>query len=324
MPKALLDGLGLDAGKAGAIDMTIIAKDFARQTWQRDKIAFHDWDELTAVIDPQSRTQYVLERFRPDILITATSDVDDRTDVGLWSGAHRSGIRSMAFVDHGVCLRERFLDEALQLVLPDRVFLPDAELIAEMRQVSGLASELIVCGDLHLLRLPAKARLITKDMIAATRQAWHIGERDAAILFPSEPRREIADAGRTFADYEDDCLRLLARHLAAGGAIPGVAAARRHVIVVRPHPKDTPGKYDALVKACPVPCVIDATADVMQALLSADAVVGLDSTVMFEADTLGVPVFSLIRRSLFIERLGPGRLIEEKIAESGPARSVAS
>lgn len=326
MPGVLRDGLGLNAEGVDALELVIVAKDYARQTWERDEIPYHDWDRVTAGIDPHLRTQQVLERFRPDMLITATSDVDDRTDVGLWSAARRAAIRSMAFVDHGVCLRERFLDETQQLVIPDHVFLPDADIVEEMQQVSGFSSDLTVCGDLHLLRLPAKARAITPDMIATTRRSWKLGERDIAVLFPSEPRREIANAGRSFEDYEDDCLRRLGRYLAEGGTIPGLSATGRHVIVIRPHPKDTPGKYNALPKACPVPCVIDSTADVVQAILAADVVVGLDSTVMFEAETLGRPVYSLIRRSLFIERLGLGRLIgaTDSAARSGSVGSAAS
>jgi hypothetical protein len=310
MPHVLRTELGLNALHSGQLDMVIIAKDFARQTWKREGIAYQDWDGLAATADPNTSARRVLESIKPDILITATSDVDDRTDVGLWTAARMIGIPSAAFVDHGVCLRERFLDNQGRLVIPDHVFLPDPDVVHQMEQVSGTSAQLVVCGDLHLLRLPARAKAVSSAMIEATRQSWDLQDGDIAILFPSEPRREIAGAGRPFHDYEDDTFRKLGDFLARGGKLPGIPPGARHVIVVRPHPKDTPGKYDQLVGASPVPCVIDVTPDVVRSILSADIVVGLDSTVMLEAHSLGRPVYGLVQRSLFVDRMGPDFLVD--------------
>ena len=326
LPRSLMDSLGLDAGNAGKIEIVVVAKDFARQTWIKEGIPCDDWNDLPGANDPISGAERVLESIRPDMLITATSDVDDRTDVALWSAARRVGIPSAAFVDHGVCLRERFLDERDRLVIPDKVFLPDADVLPEIRRFASAATGLIVCGDLHLLRLPAKARRIGADTIAATRRGWSVAEGMTVVLFPSEPRREIARAGRLFADYEDEALEMLSQRLARGQGIPGYPAPGRYLIVVRPHPKDTPGKYEAFTRTCPVPCVIDRTADVVCSILSADVVVGLDSTVMFEGEALGRPVYGLVEKSLFIERAGAARLIRgartaEPVAAGEDSRS---
>jgi hypothetical protein len=59
-----------------------------------------------------------------------------------------------------------------------------------------------------------------------------------------------------------------------------------------------------------VPCVIDVTPDVVRSNLSADIVVGLDSTVMLEAHSLGRPVYGLVQRSLFVDRMGPDFLVD--------------
>jgi hypothetical protein len=311
IPRSLLDGLGLNAvGQVGKIEIVIVAKDYARQPWIKEGIACDDWNDLPGSNDPASGAERVLDAIGPNMLITATSDVDDRTDVSLWSAARHQGIPSAAFVDHGVCLRERFLDGRGRLVMPDKVFLPDADLLAEIRRFASEAAELIVCEDLHLLHLPAKARRIGGDTIVSTRRGWAAADGETIVLFPSEPRREIARAGRVFADYEDDVLERLSLHLAGGEGIPAFPGATGpYLMVVRPHPKDTPGKYDAFAKNCPVPCVIDQTADVVCSILSADVVVGIDSTVMFECQALGRPVYGLVEKSLFIERAGPAHLI---------------
>lgn len=322
LPQSMRAGLGLDSVKGGKLDITVVAKDFATRMWARERTTFRDWYELTAKFPAGDSARYVLQSLKPDLLVTATSDVDDRTDVRLWSAARALGIPSAAFVDHGVSLRERFLDEHEQLVLPDRIFLPYQAVMNEMQALCQSPERLILCGDLHALHLPFKAKNLASGAIKRTRHEWGVRDDDVVVLFPSEPRREMALAGRQSDEYEDEGFCALAEYLSQRRRLPGFPnVVSRYTIVVRPHPKDTPGKYHSLVDTCPIHCVIDETAESICSIMSSDVVVGLDSTVLFEADILGRPVYSIAARSFFVERLGRARFIDMNIGGS-PNRRI--
>ena len=57
-------------------------------------------------------------------------------------------------------------------------------------------------------------------------------------------------------------------------------AIRVDEIVIRPHPSEPPNKHDWAIEAADVPLTIDKGSDLVDVILSAECVVGMDSMAM--------------------------------------------
>ncbi len=66
------------------------------------------------------------------------------------------------------------------------------------------------------------------------------------------------------------------------------------VVVVRPHPRDVPGKYDSYRRVCDPRVIVTAAGTPAEALAGADLVAGMRSALLDEAQLLGRPVHRLI------------------------------
>lgn len=142
-----------------------------------------------------------------------------------------------------------------------------------------------------------------------------LGARDGEriVLFASECGAEMAEWGLDVAHDEFACLDRLIRLMRRGAADLGPVriVGDCALVVIRPHPKDRPGKYDAYAQAGPAPRVlVDAGGDGIEAVLTADAVVGMDSSLLYEAEALGKPAISLLPghrlAPAFVADLEPG------------------
>jgi hypothetical protein len=71
------------------------------------------------------------------------------------------------------------------------------------------------------------------------------------------------------------------------------------MVVIRPHPRDTLGKYDRYRRAAAPGVIVSDQGAPLEAILAADLVLGMDSALLFEARTLGRPALSLVPGSKF-------------------------
>lgn len=282
-----LAGLG---ARARGLGLAVHGKPPGDAVWRRAGIEPMRWrDDLDdAGIDA------LLARRDVALVITGTSDVDEPTDRRLWRAAARRGIESHVFLDHPANLDRRFFESSGAATFPDRVYLPDDGYVAPLAALGVPRAAMIVAGDLHLARL---ASGVGRDAVAARsglRDRWGAGAGDVVVLYASECNAEMAAAGRPSPFDEFATLDRLIGLVRARAPIAGVATAPdTTLIVVRPHPRDRAGKYDAWRGTRAPRLVISADGAPLEALCAADAVAGMGSTLLREAAALRRPVVSL-------------------------------
>lgn len=236
-----------------------------------------------------------------DVVLTGTSDIDEQRNYLLWRGAKALGAESHVVLDHPAGLNRRFRSQTDDLFLPDWIYVPD-DIFRERAVMAGLPADRIrIFGDLHLDRLHRRDAARTKEELALLRAQWGAGPADFAVLFVSECVSEMRALGRS-GDYDEVALlgellrKLQSDELPSGGRVSAGAVS----VVIRPHPRDMAGKYDGVLAAhrgCPR-VVVSSEGDSDAAVSAADLVVGMDSSLLYEAYALGRPVYSMIGKDL--------------------------
>ncbi|MBL8700133.1 MAG: hypothetical protein JNK67_17275 [Alphaproteobacteria bacterium] len=260
------------------------------QVWRRAGIDPQPW----ASAPDDDAIVAMLEAEGVRIVATGTSDIDEDTDRRLWRAARRIGADSHVFMDHPANLDRRFFEASGVPTFPDRVYVPDEAYLAPLAALGVPRAAMTVAGDLHLARL---ARGVAAGAAAARdslRGAWGASAADVVVLYASECNAEMAAAGRPSAFDEFATLDRLIALVRARAPVAGVATApATTLIVVRPHPRDRAGKYDAWRDTRAPRLVISAAGAPLEALYAADAIAGMDSTLLREAAALRRPVVSL-------------------------------
>lgn len=247
--------------------LRVVAKDQAVAFWQRAGQAVENWNgDLATWPEPQVAA-----------LLTATSDIDDRTPQLLWRWAAQRGIFTAAFVDgpHTPDQRFRMADGAR--IVPEQIFASDPETLHALAEAGLPADRLRLAGPLHEARVRALARAVGADRIATLRRHWGAQPGERVVLFASDCGREIAAAGRPMAYDEVEGLERMLRRTSGR-------------VIIRPHPKDTPGKYQSFVSNR---VRVSSEEDSIAAILAADVVAGMASALLVEATVLERPTRSL-------------------------------
>jgi hypothetical protein len=247
----------------------VLARDFATAEWRKAGIPV---EEISG--DPE------LGGARQ--LLTATSDFDDDTPQRAWRAAP---CPSHAFVDCESNVANRFHDRSGALSVPDYVYVPNAKCLPGLAGIAA-PERISLIPDL----IPWLSR---RDLAAAAegaetlREAWSRGGK--VLIFVSENVAEMAALGRASPYSEFECLDRLLRCLRGETSIAGIEPGDWRV-VIRPHPKETPGKFDSYADRT----VISREGNSAEAILAADLVVGMRSTLLREAAEAGKPVVSLV------------------------------
>lgn len=275
----------------GGHPFAIYARATARDVWKRAGIDAVDWDSVAGVDDVAA----VLERTAARAVVTGTSDVDETTDCALWRAARRAGLPSLAIVDHAAGAPYRFRDQSGN-VAPDIVLVPDDACRDAILGAGVPAERVRVVGDLHLVRVAHHRDMVTADAVARLRRLWGATDDDRVVLFASECRREMVASGRPSPYDEVDLLEKLIAAIAAGEGPTAahISQPARTLLVVRPHPRDTAGKYDHLDRESQLRVRVSDAGAPEEAARAADLVVGMASTLLLEAHVLGVATLSLI------------------------------
>jgi hypothetical protein len=166
------------------------------------------------------------------------------------AAARSRGLHSVAVVDHWVNYRARF-ERGGEQVFPDELWVTDSYAVAEAHRALGGIP----------VRLQPNRYLRTQ--VEAAGPAPEHGD----LLFVSEPARSDWGRGKP---GEFQALDYLALHRDAAGVDAGAA------LRIRPHPSDPAGKYADWIERNPG-AVLDASADMADALRSATWVAGLNS-----------------------------------------------
>lgn len=286
--------------EAGAAEHLIYAKGPAARVWREANVEPLDWETVVPNgADKARRSQAILDLFsrrNAKLLITGTSDIDEDIDRALWRVARKQGIPSYAFIDHPDNLKMRFQDADGSLVFPDHVYVIDEGTKDALRKISLSENRIGVCGPMHLERM-RRIEKPSPTAITELRARWGVNVSDCVIMFPSACGREMAALGRQNPHDELKALDRLIKDLAAGRPIGRQNfAPETTVLVIRPHPRDTAGKYDRYLGISAPRVVVSADGTPSAAILAADMVAGLDSLLSL-AETLGRPTVSLVNET---------------------------
>lgn len=265
------------------------------QLWAATRIQADVWEGSDA-----AAAAALVRSSGADSVLTGTSDSDEFGNQLLWSAAQESGLQSHVVLDHPGALDSRFRMPDGMRILPDRIYVPDEIFRSRVAGEGFPPAKIEILGDLNLERLRARAKARTEDEKLALRNAWGAADGDTVVLFVSECMQEMKALGlRSFSyDYDEvELLRELLRTLSAGKLPDGRAADPRTIcVVIRPHPRDVPGKYDsAIASQGQAPsALVSSEGDADLAIAAADLVVGMTSSLLFEAKALKYPVHSLL------------------------------
>lgn len=206
---------------------------------------------------------------RSDWLLCGTSWQSDLEWRAIDTG-RRTGKRTIAFLDHWVHFRERFVRHGIEH-LPDEIWVGDPQAEAIARQ----------CFAGHSIRLiPNPYFQDIRKAVASLGQAMPAAAQEdhsLKILFVCEPLsehglREFGDE-RHWGYTEYDALRYFFNNI---GAL-GHAVDR---VVVRPHPSESPEKYDWVSGEFGTHVVVGGKKALLQEIAESDVVVGCESMAM--------------------------------------------
>jgi hypothetical protein len=171
----------------------------------------------------------------------------------------------------------------------------DEAFAARLVRAGHARDGLRVIGDLHHAKLRRDAAEWTADRIAALRRDFGAEAGDFVVLFASECVREMQAFGYVAPYDEFEVLEKLISLLSRGELPDGRHVdLDRLVLVIRPHPRDAAGKYDALAARVRSPrTIVSAAGRPEGAVIAADLVAGMCSSLLFEAAELQRPVVSL-------------------------------
>ncbi len=194
--------------------------------------------------------------------------------------ARSMGKHSVAFLDHWVNYRERFVRSG-KTYLPDEIWVCD-------EIANGMAREIFPGMNIRQIENPYFQDL-RRALEVVARSSPSRAPR--SILYVCEPVRE--HALRQFGNelhwgyVEEDALRYFLSNVGACG----VSVER---IVIRPHPSEPAGKYDWAADEFELPIVFGGTDSLLAEITASDAVVGCNSMAMVVGVLAGKRVISCI------------------------------
>ncbi len=301
----------LDPGLAGAVvrelrsfaPAVVYVRGAGEQVWHRANVPFlpldREVDAAAAYPVKVEALTALLRKRKISCVVTGASDIDENTDRALWAAARNAAIPSHAFMDHPASLDRRFrLPDGTQ-VLPDFIHAPDAAYLPMLEKAGVPLERVSVTGPVHAERLRRVAAGSGQEQLL--RAAWGAHSGDKVVLFASECVEEMAQAGRPGKYNEFAVLDDLTQKLEAGEAVgPVREGAEKVVLVVRPHPRDRDGKYNAWRenRDGKLRRVVSTEGVPERAILAADVVVGMDSSLLRDSLALNRPTVSLVGADL--------------------------
>jgi hypothetical protein len=180
--------------------------------------------------------------------------------------AHATQKRSVAFIDHWVNYRERFVRSGVTCH-PDEIWVGD-EIAAKIAREEFAQVPVKVVGNPYLDDIQAELQGVATP---------HESSDGVVVLYVCEPVSEHAlmryGNRRHFGYVEEEALRFFLDNLDALDA--KVARIR-----IRPHPSEIAGKYDWVVRDYDLPLDIVGKETLVQDIAVSDVVVGCESMAM--------------------------------------------
>ncbi|MEK6537818.1 MAG: polysialyltransferase family glycosyltransferase [Nitrospirota bacterium] len=278
------------------VETVLWGKDFAIRKYQEEGLEYRDIGNLK-----KGEVRDILSQLNPNILVTGTS-YGDRTEQWLWKTAGKLGIYSIAILDQWLCYRIRFSDSSGRLTMPDKILVMDEMAKKEMVADGFDGQKILATGQPHFEMLREKAGKISESDKRKIKEDFNC--RDGfVILFASEPFSVASHVDLGFT--ENAILQEIVF------AIQQLERSVKINLLVKLHPKQSRDKVQRFIQSLPVlnnlRILIVTDYPVLPLILVADIVIGIQSTVLIEANILDKPVMSVQ-----IGRKGPDQFILSK------------
>jgi len=278
------DPLLMKVRVAASGGLRVLARQFAQAILSSKGVGFEPFDE--------DGVDTLFQDARPDLMLSSTSDIDDRVPHVLWRKARQAGVPVYALVDMNSQVVPRFVDGSGDLFIPDLTMVPDEDACAKLVKAGFPAFQVAVLSCLVERTAPHPTAVET------LRAAWAVNNGTPVVLFASECIAEMARHGKPCDYSEFETLSWLLAELRAGRLWPQTPAkvgADGLVVVIRPHPKDDPGKYDHYAGAeNGVRVLVSREGNPETAISASHAVAGMRSALLDDAVALKVPVIDLL------------------------------
>jgi hypothetical protein len=266
----------------GVLTVSTVAAGKAAPVFERHGLPVLAFPELP----DETQVAALLERERPDVVLTGTSFKPDR-DVLFWRAGAARGVPTVALVDHWVNYLERFSIERPFDALPDVVAVMDDVTAQRLCDLGCPAERVRVTGQPYFDQLAAEGAAVGRD---EARRELGIDPDRIVVVFASEPQARYCGASSDDPGYlgytEHDVVALLRRALAE--------VARDAILIVKLHPLEDPDAFHELADMTGVPAIrVLRTYPPAHLISAADVVVGMTSVFQLESAVMGVPTLSL-------------------------------
>ena len=290
------------------VESLLWGKDYAIQKYQEEGLMYRDVGDLKP-----EEIHGLLRQYNPKVLITGTS-YGDRTEQRLWKWAKELGTYSMAILDQWLSYRVRFSDRSGRLTLPDKILVMDEFAKQEMVVEGFDQRRILVTGQPHFEALQEKAKKITTLDKKKIKKDLNL-QNGIIVLFVSEPLSNALHVDIGFTEHT------ILRELIS--TVQQIKPSVTVNVLVKLHPKEDVSLMKKTIGSFPVvPNIrvsIVSGQPLLPLILITDIVIGMQSTVLIEANLLKKPVMSIQ-----IGRKGPDQFILSKrgIVEAITARDV--
>lgn len=277
-------------------DVHIAARGPALALWRASGESPVPWCGRT-----ESDAADLIKKTSANFVVTGSSDIDEPADHALWLAARKFSVESHVIIEHPANLDSRFRNGQGERLWPSWIYVPNKTFVERVEAIGGSSDRIRIVGELHHTRIKHLAANLRDSDIEALRNSWGANIGTRVFLFASECVLEMRSAGCASSYDEFSVLDKLLIDLGRGVSPDGRNIDLEDLLVIiRPHPRDTIGKYDAYMThfgARPRILVSEEGSPEL-AILSADLIVGMNSSFLYEALELNRPVLSLTGHQL--------------------------
>jgi len=235
----------------------------------------------------------LLDAHAPDLVIAGTSK-GASIDKHILEAAARRGIPSLTVLDCWINFWQRFSGESPEerfRFLPSAVAAIDDYCVQAMK-AEGFPQEMLHVtgpGTPYLDPLAQRAQGSTSRQ-AQLRRELGLDEDEFVILFASQPLS--TDYG---ASPEAPGWLGYSEHSAFADLLQALSfldLPKRARLVLKLHPREDAGSFEAMLRQCPLPLTLDTSAPPRDMLEACDLVLGMTTIMLVEAVLMGRPTLS--------------------------------
>lgn len=227
-----------------------------------------------------------------DLVITATSVNPEKVELHALALARSLNVPSLALLDFWSNYRLRFTDNQGKWVLPDKIAVMD-DLAREEMIGEGFAPDILtITGQPAFDRVSDAKRSFTPQHRQSLRNALDINEDGLLILFVSQPFADIYGSSEATRDTLGFDEHIVLSHCCKTLAKLSRSHSSPITLAIRPHPREAANKFPVIQEDL-FRTVTWITPSQLEAALSADLVLGMNSVLLYEAALMGCPTVSV-------------------------------